>query len=73
MPSTPHILVAAIGATATVVASFFTAQAAADNRIAEVDVKVEVLTERQTLQYRESKEAWQRVEGKLDYLADSLK
>lgn len=68
MKGSTHIIVAAIGALAAVTGAFFTAQAAAGNRVNEVDTKVQVLQERQELQYRELSNSFDRVEKKLDIL-----
>lgn len=62
------VLISAIGAAAAIVASFFTATATSDARVNGVDTKVEVLQERQALQYAEVKTSLERIELKLDSL-----
>lgn len=54
-----------MGAIAAISASFFTASATADSRVGEIDTKVQVLQERQLLQYTELKESLIRIEDSL--------
>lgn len=58
--------VAVIGATATIVAGAFSSWATSSARVGQVETKVEVLQERQELQYRELKNGVDRIETKLD-------
>lgn len=58
--------VAIAGAVATVLVGAMGSWATASNRVSMVETKVEVLQERQELQYREIKEGLRRLENKLD-------
>lgn len=58
--------VAIIGAVSTVAVGGLSAWATASGRVAQVETKVEVLQERQDLQYREVKSGIDRIETKLD-------
>lgn len=60
------IVVAGIGLIGAVTASFFTAQATADERVSNINTEVQVLAERQENQYREVKESLQRIEARLE-------
>lgn len=60
------IIVAGLGALAAITGSYFTAQATANERVNTIDTEVQVLSERQDLQYKEVKEGLQRIEMKLD-------
>lgn len=62
------IAVAVIGAIAAIAGSFFTSRATADVRVNTIDTKVQVLEERQSLQYTEVKDSLSRIESKLDGL-----
>lgn len=60
------IIVAIIGALTGVGGAYFTAQATADSRVNQIDTQVQVLQERQSLQYQEVKQGLERIEKKLD-------
>lgn len=60
------VIVAFIGAVAAIAGSYFTANATSAAQVNEVDTKVEVLQERQALQYTEVKNSLDRIEKKLD-------
>lgn len=64
----PQITVAAIGATAAVIASFFTAQATVDSRVSTIDAKVQVITEREDNHFKEVQGSLGRIEDKVDKL-----
>ncbi len=61
-----QVAIAIIGALAAITGSFFTSSATANSRTSQVDTKVEVLQERQALQYQEVKGSLERIEKKLD-------
>jgi hypothetical protein len=60
------IIVAIIGATAGIGGAYFTAKATADGRVNIINTQVQVLQERQSLQYQELKQRLERIEKKLD-------
>lgn len=60
------IIVAGIGALTAITGSFLTTSATVDGKINQVDTKVQVLQERQELQYKELKDGLGRIEMKLD-------
>lgn len=62
------IIIAVIGAVAAVATSFFTASATSAARVNDVNTQVQVLQERQNLQYTELKGTLDRIEKKLDTL-----
>ena len=63
-----NITVAVIGALTAITGAYFTANTTANSKINTVDTKVEVLQERQTLQYKEVSGTLERIEKKLDEL-----
>lgn len=66
MVGLPQVLVAGIGATAAVVGSFFAAQATVDMRVAALDAKVQVVTEREDNHFVEVQSSLKRIEDKVD-------
>ncbi len=64
--------VAVIGMMGAVVGAFITAKAAATAHIDSVNTKVEVLSERQALQYTEVKDSLARIEKKIDKLSPTF-
>lgn len=68
MKSLVAVLVASIGTLGVFGAAYFTSKSTADSRVNEVVTKVEVLQERQSLQYTEVKESLARIEKKIDKL-----
>lgn len=58
--------IAILSAIAAIVGSYLTASATTDAKVNNVDTKVEVLQERQALQYTEVKTSLDRIEKKLD-------
>lgn len=58
--------IAIVGALATIIAGALSAYATSSTRVSAVETKVEVLQERQTLQYQEVKDGLTRIEKKLD-------
>jgi len=60
------VTVAIVGAVATVAMGALSAYATSSARVGQVETKVEVLQERQTLQYNELKAGLFRIEEKLD-------
>ena len=65
MTTSASIAVAVIGAIAAITGAWFTAGATSSARVNEIDTKVEVLQERQGLQYIEVKASLDRIETKL--------
>lgn len=68
-----QIAVAVIGAVTAITGAFFTASATADTKVNDLDKKVEVLTERQLLQYSEVKEDLQDVKAGVERIEDYIK
>lgn len=61
-----NVFIAIIGAVCGVATSFITASATSDAKVNTVDTQVQVLQERQSLQYAELKAGIDRIEAKID-------
>lgn len=68
-----QIIVAVIAGVTAITASFFTAQATANTRASTIDTQVQVLNQRQDLQYKEVKEGLERIEEKVDEITKAVK